>query len=95
MKKRKKAIDSKTFATAKMWSNFADLGKHQNIPILWHVLDVFSQQVGPIELIPFALGKASPDKSLEYPQPNIPITLKFPFILDLTPLVGYLTIFFQ
>ena len=78
-----------------MWSNFADLGKRQNIPIFWHVLDVFSQQVSPIELIPFALVQTSPDTSLEYPQHNIPTTLKFHFFLDLTPLVGPLKIFFR
>jgi hypothetical protein len=44
-----------------MWSDFADLGKRQNIPIFWHVLDVISQQGGPIELIHFALGQASID----------------------------------
>ena len=35
---------------------------------------VFSQLVGPIDLIPFALGQASLDTSLEYPQHKIPTT---------------------
>ena len=47
--------------TSKMRSNFADFGKRQNSPIFGLVLDVFSQLGGPIELIPFALGQASPD----------------------------------
>jgi hypothetical protein len=44
-------------------AQFSDLGKSQNILIFWHVFDSFSQQVGLIELIPFALGQASPDTS--------------------------------
>jgi hypothetical protein len=50
-----------------------------NKPNILACLDVFSQNVGPIELIPFALGQASPDTSLQYPQHNILATLKFHF----------------
>ena len=41
--------------TSKMWSDFAVLGRRQNIPINIHVLDVFSGQGDQIDLIPFAL----------------------------------------
>ena len=77
-----------------MWSDFADLGKRQNIPIFRQVLNVFSQQGGLIELIPFALGQASLDTSLEYPKHIIPRTLKSTFF-RLTPLVGPLKLFFN
>ena len=50
-----------------MWSDFAVLGHRQNIPIIQHVLDVFSGQGGRIELIPFAMSQASWDTSLDYP----------------------------
>ena len=36
--------------------------------IFWHVLDVFSEPGGRIELIPFALGQATQGTSLEYQQ---------------------------
>jgi hypothetical protein len=49
-----------------MWSYFVDLGKHLNIAQFWHVFDVFSLQVYPIEPIPFALCQASLDTSVEY-----------------------------
>jgi hypothetical protein len=42
-----------------MWFDSAVSGQHQNIPIFLHVLDVFSGQGDQIELIPFALNKAS------------------------------------
>ena len=45
-----------------------------------NILEVFSQQGGLIDLIPFVMGQASPDTSLKYPQHSIPITLKFHFL---------------
>ena len=45
--------------TSKMWSDFDVLGQRQNIPIFWHVLDVFSGQGDRIEPIPFAMSQAS------------------------------------
>jgi hypothetical protein len=62
-----------------MRSNFADLGKRQNILKFEQVMDVFSQQGGPIELILFVMGQASPDTSLEYPQHSSPTTLTIQF----------------
>jgi hypothetical protein len=45
--------------TSKIWSDFAVLGRDQNIPIKLHVLDVFSGQGKQIDLIPFALCQES------------------------------------
>ena len=64
-----------------MWSNFAVLGKRQNIPIFLQYFDVFSGQGDRIQLIPFALSQASRDTSLDYPQHIIPRTLKFHFFM--------------
>ena len=44
-----------------------------------HILDIFSGQGAQIELIPFALFQASPDRSSEYPQHSIQRTLKIIF----------------
>ena len=47
---------------------------------IFQYLDTFwTQQVGPIELIPFPLGEASADTSLEYPQLIILSTLNSNF----------------
>ena len=35
----------------------AVLGQCQNIPIFWHILDVFSEQGTRIELIPFSMSQ--------------------------------------
>jgi hypothetical protein len=50
-----------------IWAN-TKISQYFGIPIFRHILDVFSQQGGPIELVPFALGQASLDTSVEYPQ---------------------------
>jgi hypothetical protein len=62
--------------------------------IFWHILDVFSQQGCPIELISFALGQASIDTSVEYRQHIIPRTWKIIlFRVDPPPLVRLLKVF--
>ena len=45
-----------------------------NSRVISHVLDVFLAPCGRMELISFAMSKASCDTSLEYPQHIIPIT---------------------
>ena len=55
--------------------------------VILHILAVFSDLRGLIELIPFAMSQASWDTSLDYPQHIIPITLKIHFF-KVRPIFG-------
>jgi hypothetical protein len=65
--------------TSKTCLNFGIFWRLPKSAKLDHILEVFSRQGDRIELIPFALLKASSDTSLEYPQRIILRTLKFHF----------------
>jgi hypothetical protein len=69
----------------KMWSDFAVSGQRQNIPIILHILDVFSGLGDQIDMIPFALCQGSQDTSLAT---YISENFEFPLFGGLTPLEG-------
>ena len=66
-------------ATSAKFSLGLSWGWAWQLPIFWHILDVFSAQDDPIELKPFPLNQASWDTRLEYQQGVLRSTLKFQY----------------
>jgi hypothetical protein len=69
-----------------MWSYLDVLDNCQKLPLLAHILDVFSRLRNRIELIPFALSQGSRDTSLDYPQ-GLVWRQQFFTYFDATPLL--------